>query len=40
MTEWNELLGLDWGEVAAAMAGDLMIDGRDALDPGRCAPPA
>ena len=33
VTEWRELVGLDWGEVAAAMAGDLVIDGRNALDP-------
>ncbi|HTY97189.1 MAG TPA: UDP binding domain-containing protein, partial [Solirubrobacteraceae bacterium] len=33
VTEWKELVGLDWGEVAAAMAGDLVIDGRNALDP-------
>ena len=33
VTEWSELLGLDWGEVAGAMAGDLVIDGRNALDP-------
>ena len=33
VTEWKELVGLDWGEVAEAMAGDLVIDGRNALDP-------
>ena len=33
VTEWRELVGLDWDEVAAAMAGDLVIDGRNALDP-------
>ncbi len=33
VTEWKELVGLDWGEVAGAMAGDLVIDGRNALDP-------
>jgi UDPglucose 6-dehydrogenase len=34
VTEWDEFRGLDWGEVAAAMAGTLVIDGRNALDPG------
>jgi UDPglucose 6-dehydrogenase len=33
VTEWRELVELDYGEVAAAMAGDLLIDGRNALDP-------
>jgi UDPglucose 6-dehydrogenase len=33
VTEWDELVGLDWSEVAAAMKGDLVIDGRNALDP-------
>ena len=33
VTEWRELVELDWGEVAEAMAGDLVIDGRNALDP-------
>ena len=33
MTEWQELLALDWGAVAAAMRGTLVIDGRNALDP-------
>jgi UDPglucose 6-dehydrogenase len=33
VTEWSELLGLDWREVAGAMAGHLIIDGRNALDP-------
>jgi UDPglucose 6-dehydrogenase len=32
VTEWPEFLTLDWGEVAAAMAGKLVIDGRNALD--------
>jgi UDPglucose 6-dehydrogenase len=35
VTEWQELLELDWREVAAAMRGDLVIDGRNALDPER-----
>jgi UDPglucose 6-dehydrogenase len=33
VTEWSELLALDWERVAAEMAGDLLIDGRNALDP-------
>ncbi len=31
VTEWPEFLALDWGEVAAAMAGTLVVDGRNAL---------
>jgi UDPglucose 6-dehydrogenase len=33
VTEWSELVQLDWKEVAEAMSGDLVIDGRNALDP-------
>jgi UDPglucose 6-dehydrogenase len=33
VTEWDAFKRLDWGEVAAAMAGDVVIDGRNALDP-------
>jgi UDPglucose 6-dehydrogenase len=33
VTEWAEFLELDWGEVAKAMGGTLVIDGRNALDP-------
>jgi UDPglucose 6-dehydrogenase len=33
VTEWQELLELDWDAVAAAMQGSLVIDGRNALDP-------
>jgi UDPglucose 6-dehydrogenase len=33
VTEWQELLELDWSEVARAMRGNLVIDGRNALDP-------
>ncbi|HWX95590.1 MAG TPA: UDP-glucose/GDP-mannose dehydrogenase family protein [Solirubrobacteraceae bacterium] len=33
VTEWSELLRLDWSEVAEAMSGGLVIDGRNALDP-------
>jgi UDPglucose 6-dehydrogenase len=32
VTEWPELLALDWREVAAAMRGTLVVDGRNALD--------
>jgi UDPglucose 6-dehydrogenase len=34
VTEWKEFLELDWSEVAAAMKGNLVIDGRNALDSG------
>ncbi len=33
VTEWPEFLELDFSEVAGAMSGDLVIDGRNALDP-------
>ncbi len=33
VTEWRELVDLDYSEVAAAMDGELLIDGRNALDP-------
>jgi UDPglucose 6-dehydrogenase len=33
VTEWKELRELDWPEVARRMRGDLLIDGRNALDP-------
>jgi UDPglucose 6-dehydrogenase len=33
VTEWQELIELDWAHVAAAMQGSLVIDGRNALDP-------
>ena len=32
VTEWPELVALDWGEVAAQMRGKIVIDGRNALD--------
>jgi len=32
VTEWGEFLALDWSDVAEAMAGNLVIDGRNALD--------
>jgi UDPglucose 6-dehydrogenase len=33
VTEWREFLELDWSAVAQAMSGDLVIDGRNALNP-------
>jgi UDPglucose 6-dehydrogenase len=33
VTEWPEFLALDWQLVAEAMQGNLVIDGRNALDP-------
>ncbi|MEA2315055.1 MAG: UDPglucose 6-dehydrogenase [Solirubrobacteraceae bacterium] len=33
VTEWRELVELDWKAVARAMRGSLVIDGRNALDP-------
>jgi UDPglucose 6-dehydrogenase len=33
VTEWSELVGLDWRQVAEAMDGELLIDGRNALEP-------
>ena len=32
VTEWPELIALDWAAAAAAMAGTVVIDGRNALD--------
>ena len=32
VTEWPEFVALDWSEVAEAMRGDLVVDGRNALD--------
>ena len=34
VTEWDEFKRLDWEDVAEAMAGAVVIDGRNALDPG------
>jgi UDPglucose 6-dehydrogenase len=34
VTEWDEFRSIDWSEMAAAMAGDVVIDGRNALDAG------
>jgi UDPglucose 6-dehydrogenase len=34
VTEWPQCTDLDWGAVAAAMRGNVVIDGRNALDPG------
>jgi UDPglucose 6-dehydrogenase len=33
VTEWPEFMELDWRQVAETMSGDLVIDGRNALDP-------
>jgi UDPglucose 6-dehydrogenase len=33
VTEWPEFLELDWRAIAATMAGRVVIDGRNALDP-------
>jgi UDPglucose 6-dehydrogenase len=33
VTEWSELVELDWRAVAEVMRGTLLIDGRNALDP-------
>jgi len=33
VTEWQELLDVDFSELAAVMSGDVVIDGRNALDP-------
>ncbi|HYB24192.1 MAG TPA: UDP-glucose/GDP-mannose dehydrogenase family protein [Solirubrobacteraceae bacterium] len=33
VTEWKELVGLDWSRVASLMRGSVLIDGRNALDP-------
>jgi UDPglucose 6-dehydrogenase len=33
VTEWPELVDLDWQRVARAMRGTLVVDGRNALDP-------
>ena len=33
VTEWDEFKEMDLGAVAEAMAGDVLIDGRNALDP-------
>jgi UDPglucose 6-dehydrogenase len=32
VTEWAEFIECDWGQVAAAMRGNLVVDGRNALD--------
>jgi UDPglucose 6-dehydrogenase len=33
VTEWKEFLALDWAQVCERMAGSLVLDGRNALDP-------
>ena len=32
MTEWDEILALDWGRLKDAMSSPIVIDGRNALD--------
>ena len=33
VTEWSQIVELDWAQVRSAMSGNLLIDGRNALDP-------
>ena len=33
VTEWQEFKDIDWRQVAEAMSGRLVVDGRNALDP-------
>jgi UDPglucose 6-dehydrogenase len=33
VTEWREFLELDWRGIAETMGGNLVVDGRNALDP-------
>jgi UDPglucose 6-dehydrogenase len=33
VTEWGEFLELDWSELAKRMSGNVVVDGRNALDP-------
>jgi UDPglucose 6-dehydrogenase len=33
VTEWAELTNLDFGEVAARMRGNVVLDGRNCFDP-------
>ena len=37
VTEWPEIVGLDFDLVAREMRGDVLIDGRNALDPDEIA---
>ena len=39
MTEWPEFAELDLAEVAGAMRGNLLVDGRNLYDPAACATP-
>ena len=34
VTEWEQFTDLDWTQVAERMKGTLIVDGRNALDPG------
>ena len=33
VTEWPEVVGMDWPKVAQVMRGDVLVDGRNVLDP-------
>jgi UDPglucose 6-dehydrogenase len=33
VTEWPEVVGMDWPRVAQVMRGDVLVDGRNVLDP-------
>jgi UDPglucose 6-dehydrogenase len=33
VTEWDEFKSADWTEIASVMRGDVVVDGRNALDP-------
>jgi UDPglucose 6-dehydrogenase len=35
VTEWPEFAALDWSTVAEQMAGSLVVDGRNCVDPAR-----
>ena len=37
VTEWDEFAALDLGDVAKAMTGDVLIDGRNLFDPKAAA---
>ncbi|MEK3883546.1 UDP-glucose/GDP-mannose dehydrogenase family protein [Paenibacillus sp. PL2-23] len=36
-TGWSELVGPDWNKVKRALAGDVVLDGRNVLDPAKLA---
>jgi UDPglucose 6-dehydrogenase len=37
VTEWAEFSELDWASVADRMAGNLVVDGRNCVEPARVA---